>query len=167
MSLQKPPVGDIASVHGARDGQPRAFRKNTDYRLLDDKQTLEWPKGAELPDPGTVIYVNYVPAAAQPVLPDLQTGSVVRPLAETIGLENARLYAQLEAVYRAGFIDTAEGASRDNVVALLGITRVTGGRAAGDVQFTRAPGTRGLITIPAGTRVMTADGEVEYETTQS
>jgi hypothetical protein len=166
MSLQQPPVADIASVHGTRDGQPRAFRKNTDYRLLDDKQTVEWIEGADLPDAGTVVLVNYLPASTQPVLTDLQTGSVVRTLAEAIGLEIARLYAQMEAVYRSGFVDTAEGASLDNVVAVLGIERVTSGRAAGEVQFTRSAGSRGLISIPAGTRIMTEDGEVEYETTQ-
>jgi hypothetical protein len=88
-------------------------------------------------------------------------------LAETVGLELARLHAQLEVVYKAGFVDTATGSSLENVVALLGITRVRGGRAAGQVEFRRAAGTPGSITIPRGTRVMTADGEVEYETTES
>ena len=77
------------------------------------------------------------------------------------------LYAQLQAVYESAFVDTATGSSLDNVVALLGIERVRGGRPAGEVEFTRAPGSPGEITIPAGTRVATADGNVEYETTET
>jgi hypothetical protein len=35
----------------------------------------------------------------------------------------------------------------------------------GEVEFTRAPGSAGVITIPAGTRITTPDGESEYATT--
>jgi hypothetical protein len=163
-ALQRPPVAEVVSVYGSRDAQPRLFRRDVDYKLLPDRQTIEWQKGAELPDPGTLIAVSYFPASAQPVLTDLQTGSVVRTLAESVGLEIARLYAQLDAVYQAGFVDTATGPSLDNVVALLGIERVEGGRAQGEVEFRRVEGARGAINVPAGTRVMTVDGEVEYET---
>jgi hypothetical protein len=166
-SLQQPPVASIVSVYGSRDGEPQLFRQNTDYRLDPDRQTLVWQEGAQLPDAGTLIHVNYYPVAAQPVLTDIHTGSVVRTLAESVGLEIARLYAQLEAVYDAAFIDTASGKALENVVALLGIERVAGGRAAGEVAFTRTPGSRGVITIPAGTRIITVDGNVEYETTAS
>lgn len=164
--LQRPPVAEVVSIYGSRDAQPRQFRRDKDYRLVDEK-TIEWLEGAELPDPGTLVSVSYFPKSAQPVLTDLQTGSVIRTLSESIGLEIARLYAQLEAVYQAGFVDTATGSSLDNVVALLGIERVEGGRAQGEVEFRRVEGTRGAISIPAGTRVMTADGNVEYETLAS
>lgn len=163
--LEQAPVGDIISVYGSRDGATFLFRKGADYKLLPDSKTLAWQKGAQLPDAGTLIQVNYYPKAAQPVLTDIQTGSVVRTLAESVGLEIARLYAQLEAVYQAGFVDTASGGALDKVVALLGIDRVAGGHAAGEVEFTRAPNARGAITIPAGTRVITEDGNIEYETT--
>jgi uncharacterized phage protein gp47/JayE len=168
-NLQRPPVAEVVSVYGSRDGQPHLFRKDVDYELLDgpSRQTIEWKEGAELPDPGSLVQVNYYPASAQPVLTDLYTGSVVRTLSESIALELARLYAQLEAVYQSGFVDTATGSSLDKVVALLGIERVKGGHAAGEVEFTRSPGSRGVINIPAGTRIITADGNVEYETTES
>lgn len=165
--LERPPVARIISLWGTRDGQPHRFREGTDFELLDDRQTLQWILGGDLPDRGTLVYLSYLPEAALPVLTDLQTGSVVRTLVESVGLEIARLYAQLEAVYRAGFIETAEASALDNVVALLGIERVGGGRAAGEVEFTRAGGTRGAVTIPAGTRILTETGEVEYETTQA
>jgi hypothetical protein len=165
-SLQRPPVAEVVSVYGSRDAQPRQFRRDKDYKLADES-TLEWLEGAELPDPGTLISVSYFPKSAQPVLTDLQTGSVIRTLAESVGLEIARLYAQLEAVYQSGFIDTATGSSLSNVVALLGVERIPGGRATGEVEFQRVAGTRGAINIPAGTRVMTADGSIEYATVTS
>jgi uncharacterized phage protein gp47/JayE len=167
--LQRPPVADVVSVYGSRDGQPHLFRKGVDYELLDapQPQTLEWKEGAELPDEGTLIQVNYRPESPSSVLTDLHAGSVVRTLSESIALEMAGLYAQLETVYQAGFVDTATGSSLDNVVALLGIERVAGGRAAGEVEFTRSPGSRGIINIPAGTRVTTSDLAAEYETTGS
>ena len=164
--LEQAPVSDIISVYGSRDGASFLFRKGADYKLLSDGKTLAWQPGAQLPDAGTLILVNYYPKAAQPVLTDIQTGSVVRTLAESVGVEIARLYAQLEAVYQAGFVDTASGSALDQVVALLGMERVAGGQAAGEVEFTRAPNTLGAITISAGTRVITEDGNVEYETTQ-
>src|SRR5207302_9531496 len=98
---------------------------------------------------------------------DLYTGSVVRTLSETVALEIARLYAQLDAVYKSAFLNTSDGSSLENVVALLGISRVKGGRSTGEVELTRAPNSLGVITIPAGTRVMTADGKVVYETTET
>ena len=166
-SLQQPPASDVVSVYGSRDGQSRLFRKNVDYELLADRQTLQWKPGAELPDDGTLVQVNYYPASAQPILTDIQTGSVVRTLAESVALEIARLHAQLDVVYQSAFIDTATGRALDNVVALLGIERVQGGRPAGEVEFTRSPASRGTIHVPAGTRIITVDGEVEYETTES
>lgn len=166
-SLQQPPVSDVVSVYGSRDGQPHLFRKNVDYELLEDQQTLEWPEGAQYPDPATLVQINYYPVSDGPTLTDIVTGSVVRTLAESVSLEVARLYAQLEVVYQSGFVDTATGSALDNVVALLGMERVQGGRPAGEVEFTRSPGSRGTINVPAGTRIATPDGNVEYETTES
>ena len=161
--LLKPKADRIVSVYGRRDGQPHLFRADKDYRLLDGT-ALVWLEGAALPDEGSLILVNYYPESALPILTDIQTGSVVRTLTETSALEIARLHAQLEAVYNAGFVDTATGSSLDQVVALLGVNRIRGGRPAGDLLFSRAEGNKGLITISAGTRVLSPDGEIEYET---
>ncbi len=166
-TLQQPPVATVISVYGSRDGQPVLFRQGADYQLLEDQPILEWQEGAQLPDLGTLLQVNYYPQSSQPVLTDLLTGSVLRTLAESVALEIARLYAQLEVVYQSGFVDTATDRALDNVVALLGINRVKGGRPAGVVEFTRSPGSGGVINIPAGTRIIIPDGNVEYETTES
>jgi Baseplate J-like protein len=167
-ALQQPPAADVVSIWGSRDGEPHEFRKGTDYVLADDGRTITLPeKGAELPDPGTLVYVNYIPAAAQPELTDVQVGSVLRTLAETTALELGRIYALLETVYQSAFVDTASGDALDNVVALLGIARTRGGRPLGDVEFARADGETGELTIPAGTRIATADGKVQYATTET
>lgn len=166
-ALERPPAATLEAVWGTRGGAPHGFRAGTDFALLDDRQTVEWQPGAELPDPGTLIDITYYPAAAQPVVTDVYTGSVVRTLTETVALELSRLYATLEGVYRAGFVDTAEGDALDNVVALLGVERVEGGRPAGVVELSRDPAIAGAVTVAAGTRVATADGSVEYETTET
>jgi uncharacterized phage protein gp47/JayE len=165
MPLEQAQVRDVISVHGTRNGLSHRFRKGTDFQL--DAGVLVWPEGAELPDPGTVVVVNYFGPPRPGPATDIHTGSVLRTLAESVALEIAGLHAQLEAVYDSAFIDTAEGRSLDNVVALLGIERVRGGRATTQLQFTRSPGSRGVVTIPAGTRVMDESGDVEYATTET
>jgi hypothetical protein len=163
--LEQPPAADVVSVYGSFNGTSHGFREGVDYLLEPGGAVLSWLPDAELPDPGTMLSVSYTSEAARSALTDLSVGSVVRTLAESAALEIARLYAQLDAVYRAGFIDTASGESLDHVVALLGVERVRGGRATGEVELTRADGGRGEITIPTGTRIVTADGAVEYATT--
>lgn len=154
----------LVSVYGSRGGEPHEFRRDVDYKL-DGSQAVAWQPKAELPDPGTLISINYYPQGVQPLVTDLQVGSVLRTVLETTAREIAGLSAQLEQVYRSAFVDTASGSALDNVVSLVGIRRVTGGRAAGEVEFSRSPATPGSITIPSGTRVITADGSVTYETT--
>jgi uncharacterized phage protein gp47/JayE len=166
-ALEQPRVKQLVSVYGTRNGESRLFRNNTDYELRADKQTLRWKNNAELPDAGSLIHVNYLREDDPPTLTDLQVGSVVRTLTESVALEIARLYAQLEAVYDAGFIDSATGSALDKVVALLGITRINADRPSTKVQFTRAAGTPGSIAIVAGTRIIDAQAKFEYETVES
>jgi hypothetical protein len=164
-ALERPKARRIVSAYGSRNGESLRFREGVDYELRPDGQTLRWLKGATLPDDGSIVHVNYLREDTPPTLTDLQVGSVLRTLAESVALEIARLYAQLDAVYDAGFIDTATGSALDKVVALLGVTRVSGNRASTDVRFTRAPGTPGTVTITAGTRIIDAQARFEYATT--
>ena len=143
------------------------FREGIDYELRPDGQTLRWLSGGDLPDEGSIVHVNYLREDVPPTLTDLQVGSVLRTLAESVSLEIARLYAQLDAVYDAAFIDTATGSALEKVVALLGIARVRGNRASADIRFTRAPGTPGSITITAGTRIIDTRARFEYATTDT
>jgi len=165
--LEQPPVREVVSVYGIRNGVQQIFRNGNDYRLGSDKQTLAWVGDGNLPDAGTLVYVNYLREGVVPRLTDLQVGSVARTLTESIALEMARLYAQMEAVYKAGFIDTASGSSLDKVVALLDVHRFKGSRPSAKLKFSRLTGTAGSITIPAGTRVIDEQAKFEYETTET
>jgi len=164
-ALERPPVDRITAVWGARNGETFRFAPDADYVLSADGAELEWKAGGARPDEGTAFEIHYLPRQREMRVNDLYPGSVVRTLMEAVALETAGLYAQMETVYRAGFLETASGGALDHVVGLLGIRRVRAGRNSGELRFTRARNTAGEITIPAGTRVATADGAIEYETT--
>jgi hypothetical protein len=162
-ALGKSPAASVTSVYGLLNGSSHAFARGADYELSSDGAKVVWKSG-QRPDAGSVVEINYLPKQRDVPANDLYPGSVTRTLVETVSLEVAGLYAQLEAVYRSAFINTAEGSALDHVVSLLGLTRVRAGHNRAEVEFTRAPGSRGEILIPSGTRVRTADGAIEYET---
>jgi hypothetical protein len=164
--LLQPPATAIISVYGSLNREPHEFRADTDFTLIDPA-TIEWQPKGDLPDEGTLVSIDYYSGPVQSALTDLSEGSVIRTLSEATAREIASLYAQLDAVYQAAFIDSAVGSALDRVVALLGLERVRGGRASGELEFTRSDATPGIITIPAGTRIITADGNSEYETTDT
>ncbi|HND32444.1 MAG TPA: baseplate J/gp47 family protein, partial [Myxococcota bacterium] len=87
------------------------------------------------------------------LITDLAPGGVARLLMETFARELALLYQLLGAAHQAGYLDTARGPALDQVVALLGLTRVKAGRLSGEVLFTRATAAPQDIVIPAGLRV--------------
>jgi uncharacterized phage protein gp47/JayE len=162
--LEKAPAAEVTSVYGMVNGGSFAFAKGVDYELAADGSKLAWKPNGQRPDAGSVVEINYLPRQRETRANDLYAGSVVRTLLEAVALETAGLYAQMETVYRSGFIDTAEGGALDHVVAVLGLQRVKAGRNVAELELTRAKNTRGEILVPAGTRVLTADGGIEYET---
>jgi hypothetical protein len=162
--LERAPVAQLTALWGARNGASFRFERDADFRLSADGSAVEWLMDGKRPDEGTAFEVHYLPRQREVGVNDLYPGSVVRTLLEAVALETAGLYAQMEVVYQAGFIDTASGGALDHVVALLGIQRVRAGRNATELRFTRAKNSRGAITLPAGTRAATADGAIEYET---
>ncbi|MDX1696490.1 MAG: hypothetical protein R3208_22180 [Ketobacteraceae bacterium] len=164
-ALENPPVDTVISVYGMRNNQSHQFVKDTDYAL--DNNKLVWLEEGNTPDKGSVFHVNYRTKGASSPFNDLHVGSVLRTLAESFSMEMAGLYAQADAVYKAGFVDTAQGRSLDNVVSLLGIQRVKAGRNQTKIRFTRVPGTVGDIYIPAGTRIANEDASVQYQTVES
>ena len=87
------------------------------------------------------------------VLDDGTEGSVLRTLVEAFGRELAVCYEQLEAVYMAGYLDTATGPALDRVVELLGINRHQAGWLEGDVVFSRQTPAPYDVDIPGGTLV--------------
>jgi len=165
--LDQPPARLLVSVFGERNGLSTRFKVDGDVELSRDGTGLIWRNGGARPDAGTLVQVNYLRRDDTASLTDLEVGGVARTIAEAFARETARLNAQLQAVYDAGFIDSATDGSLDKVVALLGVERIPADRATAKLTFTRDPNAPGAITIPAGTRVIDAEVEVEYETVET
>ena len=127
-------VRDIVKVEGTVNGASFTFRKDSDYRLANN--SLEWLSSGTRPDKFTSFEVSYVFGDASGIT-DVNPGSVVRTVVESVSREIQYLYSQLDYVYRSGFIDTAKGKSLDLVVALLGVTRKPSQKARGTVIFGR------------------------------
>ncbi|MBL8485079.1 MAG: baseplate J/gp47 family protein [Rhodocyclaceae bacterium] len=97
-------------------------------------------------------------------LTDSSEGSVVRTLMEAFARELAQCYEQMDVVWRYAYLDSADGAALDNVVALLGLTRRRAGHLEGAVQFTRAQPAPEDIHIPAGTLLSGRDAPLAATT---
>lgn len=99
------------------------------------------------------------------VLTDTAPGSVTRTLVEATAREFAEVHARMSAVYEAGFLDTATGAALDQLVALLGLTRLPGETEIAELRLGRDSRVSARVIIPAGT-VVTIDrhagGRVSY-----
>jgi uncharacterized phage protein gp47/JayE len=114
-------------------------------------------KGATWPDEATEFYVSYYHANSfRAPLTDRNVGSLTRTLGEAFARELAVLRSELELVYQSGFVDTAQGAALDMVVALFGISRKTSDFASGTVRFFRDTPAPADVFVPAGTKVSTA-----------
>ncbi|MBI3349266.1 MAG: baseplate J/gp47 family protein, partial [Burkholderiales bacterium] len=170
-------VAATVRLHGLAGGAYQRFQPGTDLTIGDDG-SLVWKAsasqpgqpaaGATWPDEGSHFDVSYEKrSAAAPRLTDRNPGSITRTLAESFAREYAVLSRQLESVYRAAFLETAEGRDLDQLAALVGVTRRTRLAAAGELVFSRITPANGDIFIPAGTRVSTADSPaVTVETTE-
>jgi hypothetical protein len=175
--LKRRPVQRVSSLQGVietTDGNTQDYVFNlNDYELVgssspDALDTIRFVPFGRRPKNGSTLTVNYYPRDAEPtVLTDVQVGSVVRTLLESVAKEMAALYAQMNLAYDAAFLETATGASLDRVVALLGFRRLRAGRATGFATFTRRAGTPGDITIPAGTPITDGQDKIRYETTET
>lgn len=131
----------------------------------DELDAIRFRPDGRTPPIGSTVTVNYYPTQTVPVpITDLNVGSVGRTMMESFGRELAVEELLMENVYRSAFVDTAEGANLDKVVALVGVTRRPPGVATARVRFSRAPGSTGRISIPTSTAVSDADGN-RYLTT--
>jgi uncharacterized phage protein gp47/JayE len=173
-----PILPDSLRVFGQQAGAFATFQADRDF-VLSPANEIQWrarPDGtpaanAQWPDPGTLFFANYDARAlsgAAPLLTDRNTGSVTRLLAESFAREYAVLSRQLESVYEAGFIGTATGRDLDQLVALVGVDRLTRTAAVGTVVFARSSPAPADITIPPGTRVSTTDApQASFETDET
>lgn len=164
-------------AHGIAAGAYRRFHDGIDFSVGADGAII-WIEGdpglpaagAAWPDRGTRFYVGYErrPEGRPPLaLTDRNPGSVTRTLAESFARELAVLSRQLERVYAAGFLDTAEGRDLDRIAELVGVSRLTRLHATGEVVFSRETPAPADIFISEGTRVSTAEAPaVTVETTE-
>ena len=154
-------------IHGIVDGDYTRFERDRDFKV-DSEGYISWiadegedAKGdARRPDPGSRFYVSYERRPENrpaPLLTDRNPGSVLRTLAESFAREFAVVSNQMEKVYKAGFLATAEDRDLDQVAALVGIRRRTQQYASGEVVFSRDTPAPADINIPAGTRISTSD----------
>lgn len=156
---------DTVRLHGVADGVFRRFLRDKDY-TIDGDGVITWldtPSGTAVPvtpDPGSRFYVSYETKPGykrQPALTDRNPGSILRTLCESFGREYAVISKQLEKVYQAAFLETAENRDLDQVAALVGITRRDQRFAAGDLVFSRSTPAPADIVIPEGSLVSTGD----------
>ncbi|WP_319453015.1 MULTISPECIES: baseplate J/gp47 family protein [unclassified Mycobacterium] len=164
--LASRPIRRVSHLEGVTevDGMPVAVQfGNADFDLADiDNDGLAdavvFRDNGRKPIAGSQLTVNYYPVQVpRPVpLTDLNVGSVVRTVLETVAREVAQDEQYLDKIYRSAFMETAEGAALDKVVALIGVTRLPPRHPLVDVRFGRSAATGGKITIPAGTVVTDA-----------
>lgn len=160
------PIRRVSHLEGVTEvnGTPVPVRfTDADFALADtdgDGQldAIVFRDNGRKPVPGSTLTVNYYPVAIpRPVpLTDLNVGSVVRTLLETVAREIAQDEQYLDLIYRSAFLETAEGNSLDKVVALIGVSRLPARHPLVEVRFSRNASTGGKITIPAGTVVTDA-----------
>lgn len=160
------PAQDIRGITGKASGRHHTFLKEVDFTFNIGSNAVEWDSRGTLPDDRSTFHVDYFRQNSRSPLTDINVGSVTRTLSEAISREIATVYHQVNLAYLSGFIDTAEGRSLELVVAILGLTRKTKDFAIGLATFFRDAASSGNITIPEGTLLATAKGDVIFETTQ-
>jgi uncharacterized phage protein gp47/JayE len=164
--LRNRPVRRVSHLVGRlrdapADAPPFRFTE-ADFELVDTdgqgSDAIAFRARGRKPEPGSELSVNYYPVHADPVpVDDINVGSVVRTMLETVGRELAVEYLLLQRVYDSAFVDTATDSSLDNVVALVGVRRLPAGFPVVKLRISRSPGT-GRVTVPAGTGVVDAAG---------
>jgi len=130
------------------------------YRL--DGNRLVWleQRKSELPAEGARFEVEYTYRDLPSGLTDFNPGSVAGTLLRAVAREVTLLYNQMNEAYRRAFIDEADGAALDNVVALLGVRRNPALKAAGRVTFFRKKAAQQTVVIRPGTKVADQSGRV-------
>ena len=163
--LAEPATG-VRGITGTAAGEPRTFLLAIDFVFEPATNVVTWLDDGTRPDDDTTFFVDYFRVDSRSPISDINVGSVTRTLTEAIGREMVTVYQQINLAYASAFVDSATGKSLEYVVAILDVHRKTAEFAEGLVTFFRASGVDGNITIPAGTRLVTADGAVVFATSQ-
>jgi len=153
--LRNTPVREIVRVTGQFRGSRHLFVKGKDYTREGDM--LVWLPHGDRPDANTFFYVNYIFSEPSGIT-DINPGSVVRTIVESISREIEFLYHKMRFVYESAFIDTASGKSLDLLVSILGITRKPAEHAVGKVVFGRSTPPK---AVPVNNETYIYDGSEE------
>lgn len=170
--LQQRPVRRVSHLEGKISVGVGANARETPYRFTaadfelisttndeNNKDSIRFREGGRRPVPGSQLVVNYYPVQTDPTpLTDLNVGSVIRTLTETIAREMAMAYLQLEHIYKSAYVETAEGGSLDKVVALVGVRRLPTGFPVVKLRFSRRAEIATQVTIPANVAVTDSSG---------
>jgi uncharacterized phage protein gp47/JayE len=158
-SYELPPsVYAITRVSGMVKSQFRIFDPDADYRFSANR--LVWINTLMQPDDGSRLDIEFTYRETPPGITDFNPGSVIGTLIRAFSRELKLLYEQMDQAYRRAFIDQANGAALDNVVALLGEIRKPALKAVGAVTFSRKTPPPKTIQIPKGTRVADQAGRI-------
>lgn len=81
----------------------------------------------------------------------------------------AEIYEEsLESVYKAAYLEDAEGRDLEKKVGLIGLSRLEATSATGTVRFSREKPPTTTYTIPKGSRIQSADFDsIQFETTET
>jgi uncharacterized phage protein gp47/JayE len=168
--LQGPgPVSGLADqITGSVAGKPAIFNLGQHYVYEVGQlvwQDLPSPVDPDIaaswfPDDNSRLTVGYFFRDLPSGISDFNAGSVAGTMVRALSRELKLLYEQMDQAYQRAFIDFAQGAALDNVVALLGILRNPALLAQGEVTFSLKKASRGDVPIPSGTRVANARGRM-------
>jgi uncharacterized phage protein gp47/JayE len=150
----------VLRIEGYSGGERFVFRGDVDYVLNAHK--IEWislDSASKKPDDLSDFIVTYTYGSSLSNLTDVNVGSVLRILVESIGRELELLHSELRYIYDSGFIDTARGKSLDLVVSMVGIKRKPPTYANGFVTFIKESDPPELVS----NEVLIYDGREYYE----
>src|SRR5215210_165825 len=146
----------VTRVSGLKNRQPYVFESGEDFRFANGR--IIWLDEGARPDQGSRFEVEYTYRERPAGLTDFNPGSVVGTIVRTVARQMKLIYDQMDEAYRRAFIDEATGVALDNVVALLGVTRIPAQHAEGEVTFHRRRATNTPVGIPRDTRVADEGG---------
>jgi uncharacterized phage protein gp47/JayE len=163
------PVSGLAGqITGFVAGKPAIFSLDQHYIYAVGQLVWQQPPptvdpdvaASWYPDDDSRLTVGYFFRDLPSGITDFNAGSVAGTLARATARELKLLYEQMDQAYRRAFIDYAQGAALDNVVALLGISRNLAMPAQGEVTFWLKKPPQADIPIAPGTRVADVRGRL-------
>ncbi len=155
------PVSGLADqITGFVVGKPAVFNLGQHYTYAVGQLVWQPLDASELPDDNSRLTVGYFYRDLPSGITDFNAGSVAGTLVRSVSRELKLLYEQMDQAYKRAFIDYAQGAALDNVVALLGISRNPALPAQGAVTFSLRKAPRNDLVIPVSTRVADARGRL-------